>query len=208
MVFGASGGTGLQVTKQLIEKGYDVTVALRNPSAFSLQDNNLTVCKGDVMLPDSFAEALKNKNVVISCLGNGSSLKPTTIYSEGMQNIISAMKKADIKRLICISAGALYTNQEMGVFIRFLTKAVLQKILKNIYSDMRLMESMVEKSNLEWTIVRPPMLKNKPLKGNYRIAVHSHIKRPFSIARADLAHYMVSCIANSETFKAKVEIAY
>ena len=118
------------------------------------------------------------------------------------------MNKANVKRIVCISAGALHTNEEMGFFIRLLTKIVLQPILKNLYSDMRLMEAEIETSQLDWTIVRPPMLKNKPLTGKYRITVNSHVRRPFSISRADLAQYMLSIIENSQTYKAKVEIAY
>jgi len=60
----------------------------------------------------------------------------------------------------------------MGFFIRFLSKYVLQKTLKKPYSDMRLMEAMVESSNLNWTIVRPSRLTDKMLKGSYRIAIN------------------------------------
>jgi hypothetical protein len=63
------------------------------------------------------------------------------------------MDKSEVRRVICLSAIALDTNKEMGFFIRFLSKYVLQKILKEQYSDMRLMEAMVEGSNLNWTIV-------------------------------------------------------
>jgi hypothetical protein len=96
----------------------------------------------------------------------------------------------------------------MGFFIRVLTKLVLQKILKEMYADMRLMELIVEKSKLDWTIVRPPMLKDKPFTGSYRTAITGHIKRPFSIARADLADFMLNILGDSKTFGAKAELSY
>ncbi len=96
----------------------------------------------------------------------------------------------------------------MGFFIRMLTKLVLQKILKAVYADMRMMEKIVKKSGLEWTIIRPPMLKNKVMTGNYRIAVRSHIKRPFSIARADLAHFIINHLNDDNIYQSIVEIAY
>ncbi len=208
IVFGATGGTGNEVVKQAFEKGYEVTAVIRNPSGFDLQHQHLKIIKGDVLQPSTFEKEIAGKEAVISCLGASSNTKSTTLYSEGIKNIISAMNKAQVKRIVCISAGALYTNEEMGFFIRLLTKIVLQPILKNLYSNMRLMEAEIENSALDWTIVRPPMLKNKPLTGKYRIAVNSHIRRPFSISRADLAQYMLSSIENSQTYKAKVEIAY
>lgn len=208
IVFGATGGTGKEVVKQALEKGYEVTAVVRNPSRFDLQHQHLKIIKGDVLQTLTFEKEIAGKEAVVSCLGASSNTKPTTLYSEGIKNIISAMNKAKVKRIVCISAGALYTNEEMGFFIRLLTKIVLQRILKNLYSDMRLMEAEIENSQLDWTIVRPPMLKNKPLTGKYRIAVNSHVRRPFSISRADLAQYMLSSIENSQTYKAKVEIAY
>ena len=208
IVFGATGGTGKEAAKQALDEGYEVTAVVRNPSGFDLQHQHLRIIKGDVLQPSTFEAEIAGKEAVISCLGTGSNTKPTTIYSEGIKNIISAMNEAQVKRIVCISAGALYTNEEMGFFIRLLTKLVLQRILRNIYSDMRLMEAEIETSALDWTIIRPPMLKNKPPTGKYRVAVNSHIRRPFSISRADLAQYMLSIIENPQTYKAKVEVAY
>lgn len=208
IVFGATGGTGKEVVKQTLEKGDEVTAVIRNPSSFDLQYQHLKIIKGDVLQPSTFEKEITEKEAVISCLGTDTNTKPTTLYSEGIKNIISAMDNAQVKRIIGISAGALDTNKEMGFFIRLLTKAVLQQILKNPYSDMRLMETKIENSELDWTVLRPARLTNKPLTGKYRIAVNSHIRRPFSISRADLAQYMLSSIENSQTYQAKVEIAY
>lgn len=208
IVFGATGGTGKEIVKQALEKGYEVTAIARNPSDLDFDHSHLKIIKGDVLQPFTFEKELQGKQVVISCLGTGQSTKPTMIYSEGIKNIFSAMNKTEVKRLICISAGALDANREMGFFISTLTKVVLQRILRNVYSDMRLMEKQVESSNVDWTIVRPAMLKNKSLTGEYRIAINAHIRRPFSISRADLAHYILSNIENSQTFRTKVEIAY
>ncbi len=208
VVFGATGGTGKEVIRQALQLGYQVTAVVRNPAGYPDEHPRLHIVKGDVLHLATFEQYIVGNDAVISCLGTSANLSPTTIYSDGIQNIISAMGKAGVKRLICISSGALYTNKNMGVFIRLLAKVVLQKILKNIYADMRVMEATIENSNLDWTVVRPPMLKDKPLTGRYRTALHSHIKRPFSIARADLAHYMLSAIDDAKTFKAKAEIAY
>lgn len=207
-MFGATGGTGKQVVKQALEIGYHVTVIIRNPAAFDIQHHELEIIKGDVLQLSTFENELTGKDAVISCLGSGTSTKPTRVYSAGIENIISAMNKAGIRRLMCISAGALYINKEMGFFIRTLTKLVLQKILKEPYADMRIMETKVEKTHLDWTILRPARLTNKLLTGKYRVAVNSHNKRPFSISRADLAEYMLNSIDTPQNFKAKVEIAY
>lgn len=208
LVFGATGGTGREVVKQALNRGYEVTVIVRNPSSFNIQHPHLHIVQGNVLQPSTLAGSMRGIDAVISCLGVGSSTQPTTLYSGGIKNIITAMQMADVQRLICISAGALYVNDQMGFFTKILTKLVLQKILRNMYADMRLMEHIVEESKLNWTIVRPPMLKDKPFTGVYRTAITGHIKHPFSIARADLADFMLNIITNSKTFGAKAELSY
>jgi putative NADH-flavin reductase len=208
LVLGATGGTGLEVVMQALASNYAVTAIVRDPAHMEIKNPYLTIVKGDVLSLPSIQDAFNGKDVVISCLGTGTSLKPTTIYSSGMQNILAAMKQANVNRLICISAGALYTNTEMGVFTRLLTRVVLQNILKYIYADMRLMENQVNTSSMLWTIIRPPMLKDKPMQATYRVAINRHLRRPFSIARADLAHYIINNLETTETYRAIVEIAY
>ncbi|MBS1690271.1 MAG: SDR family oxidoreductase [Bacteroidetes bacterium] len=207
IVFGATGGTGQEVVKQALDRGHEVTIIVRNLQSFSMQHPHLKIFQGDVLQPSTFAHYMQGMDAVISCLGVGSR-QPTTLYSTGITNIISAMEAAGVQRLICISAGALYVNKQMGFFISMLTKLVLQKILKNMYADMRLMEHIVEESKLNWTIVRPPMLKNKAFTGSYRTAITGHIKHPSSIARADLADFMLNILTNPKTFSTKAEISY
>lgn len=207
IVFGASGATGSLFVKQALEAGYEITALVRNPAAFTLEHSNLVIIQGDVMEKETFAKAMEGKDAVISALGNRST-KPTTLYSTGMKNIIASMQENGVKRIICITAGALYTNPKMGFFIRLLTKVVLQRILKEPYADMRLMEKEIQQTNLDYTIMRPPMLKDKPMKAKYRTAVNGHITRPFSIARADVAHYMLNHLDDRQTFKSIVEVSY
>jgi len=195
------------VVKQALEQGYEVTAIIRNPYVFDVRHPNLKIIKGDVLQPSTFEKEMIGKEAAISCLGRRSNTRPTIVYSEGIQNIISSMNNTEVKRLICVSAIALDTNKEMGFLIRAISKVVLQKILKGPYDDTRLMENKVESTKLDWTIVRPPMLKNTLRTAKYRIALHSHVKRPLSISRGDVAHYLLSIIHERKTFKAKAEIA-
>lgn len=208
LIFGATGGSGREAVIQALEKGFSVTAVVRNPAAFTLRHDALTIVKGDVLQRSSFEKEMAGKTAVISCLGVGRDFKPTKVYSKGMENILAAMHQANVTRLICLSAGALYTYKEMGFFIRLLAKQVLQRILKNPYADLRIMEKTVQASAVDWSIIRPPMLKDKPLTGKYRVAVGTHLSRPFSINRADLAHYMLGIVHEARTFRSIIDIAY
>ena len=56
------------------------------------------------------------------------------------------------------------------------------------------LENIVQQSNLDWTIVRPPQLTDKSYTGKYRESV-SHLPfMGFKISRADVADYFVKAL--------------
>jgi putative NADH-flavin reductase len=207
IVFGASGGTGIEVVKQALEAGYRVTALVRSPERFTLAHTNLVVKQGDVMLAHTIDDAIAGQDVVISAIGNRST-KPTVLYSEGIRNILAAAQQNNIRRMICISAGGLDVNPKAGFFVRLLTKYVLQRILKAPYADLRLMETSVRQSDTIYTIIRPSRLLDKPMTGKYRVGINADIESPFSIARADVAHFIVHHIDDAATFHSITAISY
>jgi putative NADH-flavin reductase len=206
IVFGATGGTGRELVKQALEHGYEVVAVLRGTSRFELKNNNLRMIVGDVT-NQTFEKSMAGVDAVVSCLGTSGSTQPTNVYSKGMKNILSSMQKSGATRLITITAGALDVNNKMSYFVQFLTRFILQKVLREMYSDMRTMESIVKESSVDWTIVRPSRLTNKTFTGRYRISINSNLRRPWSIGRADLAAYMIKCIDDRETYSSVVEIS-
>ena len=49
IVFGASGGTGLEVVEQALEAGHHVTAILRHPDKFTIRHEQLRIIQGDVL---------------------------------------------------------------------------------------------------------------------------------------------------------------
>ena len=76
-----------------------------------------------------------------------------------------------------------------------------------MYSDLVRMEALVERSGLDWTILRPPMLTNRPRTGKYQVALNEHLRRGMRISRADLGDYILSHLCDAATYCARVKIA-
>ncbi|WP_207429376.1 NAD(P)-dependent oxidoreductase [Pedobacter sp. SYSU D00535] len=207
IVFGASRGTGKQVVEQALALGLEVKAMVRNIENFTLQHPNLKTIKNDVLRPETFQEHIAGNEVVISCLGIPK-IQPTTLYSQGMKNIVDSMQHAGVSRIICISSGAISIPPKSSFIMTFLIKNVLQRIYKPIYTDMVLMENILSQSELNWTVVRAPKLSDGKLTKKYRIITQQPLKGIPTISRADLAHYILDHITDSHTFKSKVEIAY
>jgi putative NADH-flavin reductase len=207
IVFGATGGTGKLVVSQALQAGHKVTIVVRNPNVFDIQHQNLDIIKGDVFQSRTFEKAVVGQDIVVSCLGT-QKREPTTVYSDGIKNISKAMQKAGIKRLICLSAGAVIVPPKSNFLMKFVIKNILQKVFKNLYSDMLVMEEMLKTMDLNWTVIRPPRLKNAQHTGQYRISINEHLTRPSSISRADLADYIVTHLDDTKAYKALVEVSY
>lgn len=208
LVIGANGGVGRQAVEIALKAGHKVTALLRNPANLSISHSNLKIIKGDVMYPDTFEDQLENKDAIISALGVNSATKATTLYSQGNKNLLDAMKRKGVRRAFFISASAIEISPVLPFYVRFAEKYIVQKLLRYMYEDLRIMEKLVNESDMNWTIMRPPRLTNKPVTGNYRFAIDRFLKNCLTISRADLAHFMINNMTNEATYRTTIEIAY
>jgi putative NADH-flavin reductase len=207
IIFGATGGTGKLVVQQALEAGNLVTIVVRNPTTFDFRHHNLEIIQGDIFQIATFENAIKGKDVVVSCLGI-QKREPTTVYSEGVTNLLKAMGKHGVNRIICLSAGAVIVPPEGSFMTKFFIKNVLQKIFKYLYADMLIMEKILKATRFNYTIVRPPWLRNSKHTGKYRTSINQHLANPTKISRTDLADYIVQNLTNSATFQATIELSY
>jgi len=206
-IFGASGGTGLEVVAQALEAGHHVTALLHQPDAFPIRHEQLRIVKGDVFQPLTYENAFFGIDAVISCIGSRNR-ETTTVYSQGIKNIMMAMQKVDVGRILCLSAGAVEVPPNASILMKFIIKNILQRLFKFNYADMLQMEKILSNSNLNWTVIRPPRLLNRGKTGKYRTAINDFLPDMSSLSRADLAHYIIQHLEDDKTYKSKVEISY
>jgi putative NADH-flavin reductase len=207
IVFGATGGTGRQVVELALQRGFEVTVIVRNPAAFTVQHSHLKVVKGDVLQPFTFKNEISENDIVISCLGIPK-VQQTTLYSESMKNMVAVMQASGASRILCISSGAVSVPPDSSFIMTFLLKNVLQRIYKPVYTDMRLMEKIIHESGLNWTIVRAPKLTDGKRTEKYKDITNQPLRSIPTISRADLADYMLNQISEMRTYQSRVDIAY
>ncbi len=111
-VFGATGGTGIELVRQALGRGDSVTAFVRDPGPLADAGPGLTIVTGDVRNPADVARAVREQDAVVCALG-ARDLKRTTIRATGTASIIRArhsrIPRADVAHLILIelSAGAL-----------------------------------------------------------------------------------------------------
>lgn len=206
-LLGATGGTGKEILIKLLEQKHQVFALARNPEKLNITDDNLKIIKGSIYNAETYQNELGKCDLVISALGTGTSRKPTEIYSKGGQQVISVMQKANVKRLITLTAGAFDPTDPATQ--SWIIKYIVQPLFKNIYSDMQKWETILENStDIDWTIIRPSRLINGKEKGRYRVQLDHCPKGGSKINRTDLADFIVKQINSDKYIRQKVAIAY
>jgi biliverdin reductase / flavin reductase len=188
-IFGSTGGTGRIMVGKALERGWDVTAAVRSPSALPWRHEHLRVVQADVMRPETLDAATEGQDAVITSVSVGSGLKevrkPTTVFSEGTRSVIAAMKKQGVGRLVCLSSSAVEPDPALGIIFGKIMRPLL---FKDMYEDMSRMEREVRHSGLEWVIVRPSTLTDEPAEGKYILGI-DRIPKGWRIPREDVADF-------------------
>jgi len=205
IIFGATGGTGQELIKQALENGNKVTAFARTPEKLKISHNNLKVIQGDVLNYNNVFKSLDNQEVVFCNLGMPASDK-STLRKDGTANIVKAMEDKGINKLICqTSLGFADSKAVLPWWMKYI---IVPFILKNAFKDHELQESVIEKSNLDWTIVRPGNMTNGKLTKTYKHGFDPSEKIKLKVSRADVAHFMLNQINNIEYLRKKVGISY
>ena len=194
-VFGATGKTGLEIVKQALEGGHNITAFVRDPARLAIKDKNLNVVTGDVFDTDSVTQAIKGQDAVICALGAGSDLKKTTVRASGTSNIIKGMQQNNIKRLVVITAmGVGESWDTLSMFNKFF----FATLLKSSRVDHEAQEAAVKESGLDWTIIRPSGLVDTPRTGVYDFGENIPAKTS-KIARADVANLIIKVLEQNSS---------
>jgi putative NADH-flavin reductase len=206
LIFGASGATGRHLVSQALRSGHLVTAFVRNASKLPIDHENIKIVSGDVTDSQLVENAITNQEVILSALGASTPFKRDFKLINGIQNIVAAMKKQNVRRLIYQSfLGVREYREELG----FVINTVTSFVLKSAILDHEAKENIITASGFDWTIVRCPMLTNGTLKGKYRTGeriVSSSILP--TISRADVAEFMLTQMTDKKHFHKKPRVLY
>jgi putative NADH-flavin reductase len=166
-VFGATGATGKEVVAQALEEGDEVVAYARNPAKLGITNDRLTMVQGELSDRGQIERAIARADAVVSTLGprGGSRDKPLT---QGMQNIIAAMDRLGVRRIIITSTLSVKDqNDESELRARALVFLV-KLAMRPAYDEIVGVAEALRASDLDWTILRMTMLNNKPKSGKVR----------------------------------------
>lgn len=92
-VVGATGATGIWVTKMLLDKGHKVTVYVRNLDKVTITHDLLQIVQGDIHDVTKMTKVLEGQDALMSCLGSNTTKKSTQLAD--MATSVSTATKAN-----------------------------------------------------------------------------------------------------------------
>jgi len=207
LILGGTGGTGRELIEQALGHGHDVRVMARNPDRVKKVHPRLEVVKGDIADTTALTAAVKGQDAVLSALGVNDR-KPNTILSEGVRNLVTAMKRQKVRRLIFVSS--LGVGDSKGRLGPMYNWVLLPALLKNIFADKERAEEVIREADLRWTIVRPGALNSKRLTATYLAGPAAAAKKRLlpRIARADVADFMLDALEHDRFIREAPAIYY
>jgi uncharacterized protein YbjT (DUF2867 family) len=189
LVLGATGGTGRLIVSQALARGYDVTVLARSAEkATDLKGANLIV--GDARDETALRQALKGRDAVISSLGTPASpFREVTLLSTATRALVSAMKLEHVSRLVCITGMGAGDSAGHGGLL--FDNLIFPLLLHKVYADKDRQEAIVRDSGLDWVLVRPSVLNDKPSRDTIRALTDLSGFHGGSISRDNVARFVL-----------------
>ena len=170
LVLGASGATGVWLTRLSVQAGHEVTALVRPGTPF-VAPANVRVIRGEALEEAALAAAVDGQDAVASCLGIrragkapwATLLSPPDLMTRVAARLVPAMARAGVRRAVAISAGGVAESvTQCSAVIRWMTGAGTIGVA---YRDLAEMERQLSASRLDWLAVRPVTLMNGPPTG-------------------------------------------
>jgi uncharacterized protein YbjT (DUF2867 family) len=203
LVLGATGPTGRLIVKRAIARGYDVAALVRSPEKAA--DLGVKLIVGDVRNEETLRKALAGRDVVVSALGTPASpFREVTLLSTATRALVSAMKAERVSRLVTITGLGAGDSRGHGGFL--FDNLIFPLLLRHVYADKNRQEAIIRDSGLDWVIVRPSILNNKPASGSTRTLVDLSDFHGGSISREDVANFTVEQVRPGDTWLHKAPL--
>ena len=192
LVIGGTGGLGREVVASVLGSGHQGTALVRHREA--ALPTKVEMVEGDVLDPSSLTAALVEQEAVICALGTPSPRRSSTLLREGTKNLVDAMDREGVRRLVCVTLlglGASRNNSSL------LYGGVILRVLAPMVPDKAAQERVVRDSALDWTLVRPPRFVGGNAHGRVRAIPEGDTGRLGHVVRADLARFLVETATGS-----------
>ena len=211
LLLGATGRTGKLVLEKALAGDHQVNILVRNSNRIK-QQPGLIIFEGDPANQADLQKALSGCHYVISALNISrksdfpwSPLRtPPTYLSDVMQGLLSITDNQLKRIIICSAWGVSETREDIPKWFKWF---IDNSNIKFAYHDHERQEKMLERSQFEWTIVRPVGLTNAKAEQSVKESFDNQPRPSLTISRKAVANYLVKSLKDDGLSRKKVVIS-
>jgi putative NADH-flavin reductase len=188
LLLGATGGIGIELVRQSVERGHAVTAFVRKPESLKPFTERIAIATGNLLNAVELAQAMRGHDAVLSAFGPRLPIASSDAHllRDFAASLTNAMQQAGVRRGMVVSTAFLFKDA-IAPPVYLLGRLFFPGVVK----DATDMETTLRSSGLDILIVRPPQLKDGAHTGKYRVREGHHPRFGLSISRADVADFMI-----------------
>ena len=171
LILGANGRTGQLATSKALEHGHTVTALVRRPSSMQAQQG-LVVIEGTPLSQADIEKAFSATpddpvQAVLVTLNNprasdnpfSKPIAPPYFIRDSVRNVTTVMRNHGVKEIIIMSSVGIGNSFSQ---IPWITKLLFRYTnMRSVMGDHDALDAVIHESHdLDWTLVRPTMLKD------------------------------------------------
>ncbi len=196
-ILGGGGRTGKILVTQLINQGYSLKLLLRNPENFTIQSPLIEVLKGDAIDAESIRFLIQDCQAVISTVGQRKD--ESLVFSRATINVLNSMVEFRIKRYILLAGLNVDTPFDKKSLKTSIATQWMKTNFPRSHADRQKAYSILSKSNVNWTLVRVPLIKFSSVKG--KIIVNLEDCKGDKISGIDIATFLIEQLFDKRYIK-------
>ncbi len=205
-LFGATGRTGKILLEKLIHEGFEINVLVRNPKKLNPFSQKINVIIGDVTNYDNVFQTIESCQAVISAIGYVRGSK-SGFQTLAVNHMVKAMNQLQVKRIIVLTGSGVPHKHDVFTIGNWLLTSIIKLVANDRYTDGVNQVNVLQNSDLEWTVVRAPLLTNGNEKGNFKTG-YLPLGLFSRISRADVAQFIVDVLKNNNYIYQMPQICY
>lgn len=203
-VFGGTGRVGGRFIEYALADGHTVRALVRDPSKLAARAG-LDVIAGDVLNPADVERTIAGADAVVSGLGGAGVDNPGDAQSQGMRNIVAAMERLGVRRVLGVAGGGILDSVNGGLRHDQPTfPAVFRKVSLKHKEAWQAMQA----SDLDWTMVATGDIVPGERTGVYRTLEDFLPEGGRKISVEDVADFLIRSLRDGTHLKQRVGAGY
>jgi nucleoside-diphosphate-sugar epimerase len=191
-LLGGSGTVGRFLIQRVSEAGYEMRVLARNPDKIKPTNMCMEIVQGDARDFESIRSLLQGCDTVLNALGQRQEKSEAPIFSTATGHVLTVMKELGVRRYILVRGFSIDAPGDHKDLRSKLLSRLVRWVIPEMWADWQKELETLLSSNVEWTLVRLPIVVDEPSRGQVRVDLASPPGK--KISGYDLANFVVDQI--------------